>query len=329
MHMKTPEVVKRSMGSTEWFLLIVLSMIWGGSFFFVSIALRALPPLTIVLLRLALAAVVLQAIALAKGLTLPRDWRMWAAFAGIGLLNNIVPYGLIAWGQTHIASGLASILNAATPFSAVIVAHYFTEDEKMTVGRIAGVLIGFAGVVVMIGPEALRGVGAHILAQLAVLGAGISYAVGGVASRRFRALGISTMGLATNQAIAGTVILIPVTAAVDRPWLLTMPGLEIWGAVLGLALFSTALAYIIYFQLLARAGATNALLVTFLIPVSAILLGTTFLGEHLELMHFTGMSLIGLGLVAMDGRVLGFFARKYAPKPIRVPVTPDRYRDDT
>ncbi|HEX9878780.1 MAG TPA: DMT family transporter [Candidatus Binatia bacterium] len=327
--MKTADAVKSFLGATEWFLLIALSIIWGGSFFFVSIALRALPPLTIVWLRLALAAVVLRAIALVQGLSLASSWRLWVGFGCIGLLNNIVPYGLIAWGQTHIASGLASILNAATPFSAVIVAHFFTDDEKMTRGRVAGVLVGFTGVVVMIGPDALRGLGAHIFAQLAVLGAGISYSVGGVASRRFRALGVSTLGLATNQAVAATLILLPVTAVIDRPWTLPVPGPDVWGAVLGLGLFSTALAYIIYFRLLATAGATNALLVTFLIPVSAILLGTMFLGERLEPKHFAGMGLIGLGLAVMDGRLLGFLTRRQNAGASPAAAAPDRRRDRT
>lgn len=325
--MKAAETFNRSMGAKEWSLLITLSMIWGGSFFFVSIALHALPPLTIVFLRLTLAAVVLRVIALAIGLHLARGWRIWAAFLGIGLLNNIVPYSLIAWGQMYVASGLASILNAATPFSAVIVAHFLTHDEKMSAGRLTGVMVGFAGIVLMIGPEALQGLGSNILAQLAILCAGISYAVGGVLTRRFRTMGISPLGMATGQMMAQTVIMIPITAAVDRPWTLPMPGLEVWGAVLGLALFSTALAYIIYFRLIATAGATNALLVTFLIPISAIFLGTTFLGEQLELKHFVGMGFIGLGLAAIDGRVLGFLRRSIARDSTRGATAPDRYRD--
>ena len=325
--MKAAETFKRSMGAKEWSLLITLSMIWGGSFLFVSIALRALPPMTIVFLRLVLGAVVLYAIALAIGLRLPRDWRIWAAFLGIGLLNNVIPYSLIAWGLTHIGAGHASILNATTPFSAVIVAHFLTHDEKMSAGRLTGVLVGFTGVVLMIGPEALQGLGSHILAQLAVLAAGVSYAVGGVLSRRFRTMGIPPLGMATGQMIAQTVILIPMTLAVDRPWTLPMPGLDAWGAVLALALFSTALAYIIYFRLIVTAGATNALLVTFLIPVSAIFLGTTFLGEQLEPKHFVGMGFIGLGLAAIDGRAFGFLRRIIAGESTGGATAPDRYRD--
>lgn len=307
--------VNRSMGPLEWSLLVVLSILWGGSFFFVGIAVDSLPPFTIVVLRVGLAAAALNIIVRATGLSMPADRRLWAAFFSMGLLNNVIPFSLIVWGQTYIASGLASILNATTPLYTVIVAHLLTKDEKITGGRLIGVLIGFAGVAVIIGPEALKDLGANTLAQFAVLGAALSYAFAGVFGRRFRRLEVAPLVTATGQVTASTVMLIPVAFMVDRPWMLPMPTLEIWGAILGLALFSTALAYIIYFRILATAGATNLLLVTFLIPVSAIILGVMVLGEQLELKHFAGMSLIGLGLAAIDGRPLGFMRSRLIAKP--------------
>jgi drug/metabolite transporter (DMT)-like permease len=299
----------RSMGLSEWSLLIALSILWGGSFFFVGVAVLALPPFTIVVLRVGLAAIALNVIVRAMGLSMSMDRRIWTAFFCMGLLNNMIPFSLIVWAQTHIASGLASILNATTPLFTVIVAHLLTKDERMTVWRFTGVVVGFTGVVLIIGPEALQGLGADIAAQLAILAAALSYAFAGIFGRRFRAMGIAPLVTATGQLTASTILMVPLAIVADRPWTLPMPSLEIWGAIIGLVLLSTALAYILYFRVLATAGATNVLLVTFLIPVSAILLSTTILAEQLEPKNFTGMGIIGLGLAMIDGRPLGFLRR--------------------
>ena len=176
--------IHRAMTPLEWMLLLLLSVLWGVSFFFNGVAIKELPPLTIVLLRVALAAIILIVVIKTAGLDIPRDRRVWAAFVGMSLLNNVLPFGLIVWGQTHIASGLASILNATTPLATVLVAHFLTADEKLTGNRLAGVLVGLAGVVVMIGPQALQGFGVNVAAQLACLAAAISYAFAGVFGRR-------------------------------------------------------------------------------------------------------------------------------------------------
>ena len=302
--------ITRAMGPLTWALLIALSILWGGSFFFVGVALDALPPFTIVALRVGLAALALNLVVVVVGLRMPTDLRTWAAFFAMGLVNNAVPFSLIVWGQTHIASGLASILNATTPLFTVVVAHVLTSDEKMSRGGVAGVLVGVAGVVVMIGPEMLGGLGTNVVAQIAVLGASLAYALAGVFGRRFGRMGVAPLLTATGQVTASTLLLIPVALVVDRPWTLAAPGAEIWAAVVALALLSTALAYVLYFRILASAGATNLLLVTFLIPVSAIVLGASLLGEQLEPKHFAGMALIGLGLAAIDGRALGWLARR-------------------
>lgn len=302
--------VNYKMGAMEWVLLIILSVLWGGSFFFVGVAVKALPPFTIVALRVGLAAIALNVVVRATGLRMPTDLRVWGAFLGMGLLNNMIPFCLIVWGQTHIASGLASIFNATTPIFTVIVAHAFTKDEKLTGGRLFGIIVGFAGAAVIIGLDSLDNLGTNTLAQLAVLGAALSYAFAGVYGRRFKSYGVSPLITATGQVTASTLFLVPLAAFVDQPWSLAMPSSETWAAMLGLALFSTALAYILYFRILATAGATNLLLVTFLIPVSAILLGALFLGEQLALKDFTGMGLIFLGLAAIDGRLFGFLYKK-------------------
>ncbi len=294
--------MNKVMGSVEWLLLVGLSVLWGGSFFFNKLALTDLRPFTLVLGRVGLAAVALNVLVLARGLRMPTTPRIWLAFLAMGALNNLIPFSLIVWGQTRIPSGLASILNATTPLWTVVVAHLLTRDDRLTWSRLGGVLLGLAGVVVMIGPAALLGLSLDVLAELAVLGAALSYAFAGVFGRRFRDL--PPLVTATGQVTATTVMALPIALALDRPWTGPAPGAVTWAALAGLALLSTALAYVIYFRILAASGATNLLLVTFLIPVSALVLGTTVLGERLEPRQLAGMALIGAGLAAIDGRLL-------------------------
>jgi drug/metabolite transporter (DMT)-like permease len=295
-HMPKPP----TMSASDWLLLVVLSVLWGGSFFFNKVALFELPPITIVCLRVGLGAVLLIVAANAMGLALPRAPSAWAALAGMGFLNAVVPFTLIAWSQTHIASGLASILNATTPLFTVVVAHLATADDKLTRGRVAGLVAGFAGVVVMLGPDLLRQIGADVAAQLAMLVASLFYALSGVYGRRFA--GQPPVVVAAGQMTSAALMLLPLMLIVDRPWTLPPPSPAATGSIVALAVFSTALGYLIYFRILARAGATNLLLVTFLIPVSAILLGVGVLGEALEPRQLAGMVVIGLGLAAIDGR---------------------------
>jgi drug/metabolite transporter (DMT)-like permease len=296
--------IQKQMDGREWAMLIALSVLWGGSFFFIGVAVKELPPVTIVTLRVGLAVIALHLVCRIMGLKLPRDGRTWRAFFGMGLLNNIIPFCLIVWGQTQIASGVASILNATTPLFTVIVAHMLTADEKISGNKLAGIIVGFAGVATMIGPSALSGAGSSLWGQLAILGAAISYAFAGIFGRRFKTMGVAPLMTATGQLSASTLMLVPLALIIDQLWTLGMPSLCTWGAMIGIALLSTALAYLLFFRILASAGATNLALVTFLIPVSAILLGSLVLGETLELKHFAGMALIAAGLVAIDGRLL-------------------------
>jgi drug/metabolite transporter (DMT)-like permease len=215
----------------------------------------------------------------------------------------------VVWGQSHIASGLAAILNATTPISTVIVAHLLTDDEKITGNRLVGVAIGFVGVVVLIGPDSLKGPGTNVLAQVAVLTAAVFYAFAGVYGRRFKAMGIDPILTATGQVTASAIMLFPIAMFVDHPWTLPILALPAWAAIIGSATLSTALGYVLYFRILSTAGATNLLLVTFLIPVSAIIMGTFGLGERLDVGHFTGLALIGAGLAAIDGRCLARMRR--------------------
>jgi drug/metabolite transporter (DMT)-like permease len=293
-----------AMGPTEWLLLGALSVLWGGSFLFGKMALAELPPLTIVLARVGLAGSALWLAVIVRRQQVPRGRALWLAFLAMGLINNLVPFSLIMWGQVRIGSGLASILNATTPLWTVLVAHVLTVDERMNARKLAGVLIGVAGVAVMIGPVALAGLGGDVAAQLAIIAATLSYAFAGLYGRRFARLGVTPTVVAAGQVSATTAVLAPVVLLVDMPWTLPMPGLRTWVALAGLALLSTALAYVLYFRILATSGATNVLLVTFLIPVSGVLMGVLVLDEAIEPRQLAGMLLIGLGLAAIDGRLL-------------------------
>lgn len=297
-----PQPSSRPMTLPEWAMLMALASVWGGSFFFNGVAVRELPVFTVVVARVVLAALILLAILRLKAERLPGDRRVWAAFFGMGLLNNAIPFSLIVWGQQHIASGLASILNASTPLFTVVFAHFLTVDEKMTGGRLAGVALGCAGVAVMIGLDALHAPGTGVMAQLMCLAGAVSYALAGIFGRRFRVMGVSPLASAAGQVVASSVLLVPLMLAIDRPWALAPPSLAAIGALIGVAGFSTALAYVLYFRILATAGSTNLLLVTFLIPLGAIIPGALFLGESLLPKHLAGMALVGLGLAAIDGR---------------------------
>jgi drug/metabolite transporter (DMT)-like permease len=295
------------MSAADWLLLVGLSLLWGGSFFFAKIAVLELPPLTVALGRVAIAAAILLALARATGVALPATLAAWRPYALMGLLNNVLPFTLLFWGQTHIPSGLAAILNATTPLFTVLVAHVATADEKLNAARLAGLTAGLTGVTVMIGPDVLRDLGANVLAQLACLLAAISYAFAGVYGRRFR--GEPALRVAAGQLTASSIILALPVALVDRPWMLSAPSGRAIAALVALAALSTALGYLIYFRILACAGATNVALVTFLIPVSAILLGTLVLGEQLAARHLVGMAAIALGLAAIDGRAARMLVR--------------------
>ena len=292
------------MSGRDWGVLILLSVLWGGSFFFIEIAIGSVRPLTLVLLRVAMAAGALWLYLWWRRQRLPLPPGAIAAFVILALLNNVLPFILFAWAQKEIASGLASILNATTPIWGVIVAHIFTRDERMTPARIAGVLLGFGGVALMIGPDFLGGIGTGVLAQLACLVATLAYALAGVYGRRFRRMEIPPVSVATGQLTASALVMIPLVLVFEPPWLGQVPAPEAWAALVALALACTSLAYILYFRLIANAGATNALLVTFLIPITAILLGSLVLGEALAPRHFAGMALIAAGLAAIDGRLL-------------------------
>jgi drug/metabolite transporter (DMT)-like permease len=303
------------MGLAEWAMLLILSVVWGGAFFFYKLLDDAgLPPFTIVLGRVGIAALALLPVVALSRRAMPRSWRVWRALFVLGAFNNVIPFALIILGEKQIDSGLASVFNATTPIFAALIAHVMTRDEKLTPPRVAGVVLGIIGVVLLMGASALRGFSLTSAAQLACIGAAVVYGFGAVYARRFAALGLDPLVLATGQLCASAVLALPLALGLEHPWtVLHGVGATTWLAWLGLALPSTALAFVLYFRILATAGATNAASVTFLVPVSAVLLGTLVLHERLAPSTVAGMAVIFLGLAVLDGRLLAALRARTRP----------------
>jgi drug/metabolite transporter (DMT)-like permease len=284
-------------------MMLVLAVLWGGSFYFYKVLVAALPPLTVVLGRVGISALLLNGWLCARGRPLWRHGARWRDFVVLSLLNNVVPFSLIAAGEIHVTSGMAAILNATTPMFTLIVAHGMIHDEPLTRPRLAGVVAGLLAVIVLVGPSALTGQSsAYLVSELACLGAALSYAFAAAFARRFRDL--DPVDVATGQVTAATIVLIPLVALFDRPWQLALPDPGIWAALAGLAILSTVFAYVFYFAIIARAGAGNAALVTLLLPFAALMLGVMLLHEAVPLRFLAALALIGFGFTLIDGRLL-------------------------
>ena len=284
---------KLKLGLTEWLLLGTLAVLWGGSFFFIEIALRDLPLFTIVAARVGLAALFLTGYVYASGQRLPSSLTVWGRLIVLGALRATVPISLIVWAETQIDSGLASILNSTSPLFTVLVAHFLTADETLTPARALGVAVSMIGVAVLIGADALNGLGLEVLAQVAMLGATLSYGFAAVYGKQFK--GVSTVVSSAGMLAGATLLSLPLALVLEQPWTLRPSSLSI-AAVVGLALLSTALAFIIWFRLIHSAGAANTSMVTFVIPIVGLVLGVAVLGERLELSSLLGLALILLGL---------------------------------
>jgi len=292
---------RRSMSLRDWSLIFLLGAIWGGAFFFGRVAVAEIAPLKLVMFRVTLAAIVLQCYLLLAGPSFRLALPMAGSFFILALLNNLIPFSLMFLGQTEIGAGLASILNATTPFWTAMLAQLFATEERLNFNKVAGILLGMLGTAVMIGPGLAESLGGPLWAKMALIGTAVSYAFGFIFARRFRE--IPAPVVATGQLTAGAIIMIPSVLLLYGTDRLFEASLPVWGAVFGLAIMATAFAYIIYFKLLHSAGATNTSLVTLIVPISAILLGAIFLGERLELFEIGGMILIGFGLLTIDGRI--------------------------
>lgn len=298
-------------------MLLLLAAVWGGSFFFAEIALREVGPLTIALHRVFWAVPVLAVIVRLKRIRLPRSLRIWGAYLVMGALNNALPFSLIFWGQTQIESGLAAILNGTTAMFGAVVAGVLLVDEPLTAKKISGAVLGVMGVVFIMGPGVLADFNPSNLAQLAIIGAALSYAFASVWGKVMLA-GQPPLMNALGMLIGSTVLLVPLVLIADGPPDFSVSP-SVWAALLGLAGLSTALAYGLYFAILARAGAANLMLVTLLIPPFAIALGVLFLGETIGPQAWIGFGIIAIGFAVTDGRLFARFQNKLSAKAGRDP----------
>ncbi|MEM8552439.1 MAG: DMT family transporter [Pseudomonadota bacterium] len=297
------------MDALSWGMLFTLAVLWGGTFLLVEVILIQMPVMTLVALRVSLAAVTAWAVILATGTALPASASVWLPLLFLGVINNVIPFSLIVWAQTEVTAGFASILNATTPLWTALIAAVALSDERLTAAKITGIFAGVAGVAVMVGPSALPGGNAPLVHQLAILIATISYAFSAVFARRFARLGVPLLAIAAGQLTGSSLVLVPLAAAVDGPAAAFGAGALVWSAVVVSAVFCTTCAYLLYFSVIRRAGATNAALVTVLVPVVAILGGVTLLGEPLTAQQFWGMAMVAAGLAVMDGRLPALFWR--------------------
>jgi drug/metabolite transporter (DMT)-like permease len=290
------------MGPVEWAMLLALSLIWGGSFLFNALALRGFSPITITTLRVSIGAACLWLVILAMGYAIPRDLRVWLNFLVMGIINNAIPFTLIVWGQQYITLGLAAILTATTPLFTVLVANLALPDEKLTINRLAGVIVGLFGVVLIVGLGEVSMRGQHLWGELAILGAAICYALASIWGRKFAQ--IPPMVTAAGQVTASSLVMAPLALWINLPWRGPPAEPIAWAAAVCLGILSTAIAYGLFFVVLRRSGATNIVLVTLLVVPSAMLLGAIFLGEAISAREMAGLLVIGAGLALIDGRLL-------------------------
>jgi len=301
--METPKTMDRQ----DWCLLILLSILGGSTYFFAGVAVKELPPLTVVLVRVFLASLLLLPLFWYSGHSLPRSFSGWLPFMGMGLLNNVLPFGFIFAGQTLITVGLSSIINAMTPLFTVLVMAAFLE-ERLTVSRAIGVLLGVVGVAVLQGFDGSL-IGSQTLGIILCMAGALSYGFAALWGRKFLT-GVPALKSATCQLISSTLIIAVVVGVIDKPWTLPIPSVEVMFSLLALAVFGTAFGYIVFFRILVHAGASNAMLVTLLIPVTALILGNIFLDEVVQAKEIIGALIIGAGFLFIDGRVIHYLTRK-------------------
>ena len=301
--MTGPTPANAGMTGRLWLLILLMSALWGGGFMFIKFALTGFAPFSVVAGRVGVAALALGLIVAVGRQRLPRQAKVWRAFFIMGALNNLIPWMMVAWAQTQIPSSMAAILNAPTPLLTAVMAHLLTDDEKLTRQRFTGVLAGMLGVALVVGPGVLSGMDSAVLAQVTCLSATVSYAASAVYGRVFRSMDVTPVVAAFGQQLMVAVVIVPLALIVDQPWARPAPGAGAVAAVLALGVIATALPYIIFYRVLAEAGATNLMLVNLLIPGWAVALGAMVLGERLPPTAFLGMAMVGLGLAVIDGRL--------------------------
>jgi drug/metabolite transporter (DMT)-like permease len=291
------------MSFRNFLILLILSLIWGASFLFIKVAVATIPPFSVAFGRTALAAMLLYLVLRSRGLRMPGWGPVWGTFLLMGFFNGAVPYTLITWAEIHIDSGLAAILNALMPLFTVLLAHLFTGDERLNWMKVVGIFLGFLGVVALIGPAALKGLGKHVLAQLAVMAAALCYAVAIIYGRRLRE--VTPLVSATGQLFCAAFLTLPMVLVFDAPWALA-PSIISVVALTCLSLLGTALAYLLYYYLLPRIGSTSLSLVTYLIPITGVFWGALLLGERLHWSAFLALGLILVSIAGVNNRLPKF-----------------------
>ncbi|OUS18621.1 hypothetical protein A9Q97_00670 [Rhodospirillales bacterium 47_12_T64] len=280
----------------QYALLVLLGAIWGSSFFLIKITLETVTPVTLTAFRLFFAFLALSALMLALGKRFPTDIQTWRRYIIIAVTGNIVPFVLISWGELHIESGLAAILMSVVPLTALIVAHFWTDDEKMSLPKIAGTLVGFTGVVLLVGPEALKGLGDSVLGQLAVAIASFCYGATSVYARKTGLVKLDPIVNGSAILLCASVMAIPMAFVLEEPLVLD-PTLQSIGALICLSVVSTAIAYIILYYLLGSAGANFTALNNYLVPVFGMIWGFLFLSERYETESFIALAVILFGII--------------------------------
>jgi len=278
-------------------MLLLLGTIWGASYMFIKVSVAEITPLTFVVLRTGLGGGLLALFLLLRWRRLPGR-SLWKPLFVMGLFNTLIPYGLINWGELYISSALAAILTGTMPLFTVILAHFWSKDERMDWYKAAGVVVGFLGVVVLLAPDVREGIVHNIAGDLAVMGAGLSYAIAAVFARR-HLTGHEPAVLSTGMLLAGFILTVPLAFAFERPLALA-PSLRAWGATLTLAFVGTAIAYLIYYWILEHGGAVQASLVTYIIPVGALFWGWLLLGENIRWTSLVGLGGILLGIMVAN-----------------------------
>jgi drug/metabolite transporter (DMT)-like permease len=291
------------LGATEWGLMALQSMLWGSSYFFIAIVQPELPAFTIAALRTLPAAAALLLIVLPLGYRLPATLPEWRLFIAFSACNTVLPFLLIVWGQARATGGMAAILNATAPLFGIFLAHLFTHDEKLSWNKVAGILVGIAGVGILVGWDAAAGQSADLMARLALIAAPFCYVLANIFVRR-RLGQYPPFVIAAMQMVGAMFVAFPLALAIDQPWALPAPSLQALGAIVGMGVLGSAFASLCHFTVLQRAGATNASLVTLVMPLTPILLGGVFLGEQLSARDMAGALVIAAALIIIDGRAL-------------------------
>jgi drug/metabolite transporter (DMT)-like permease len=297
------------MATRDWLMLLLCSVCWGSAYTFNKLIIPEIAPLTITAGRLAIACVFLTALVRLSGHVLPPFGRAWLPFFVFTLFSNVIPFVMVLKGQKETASGLAAVLGATTPLFLIILAHLFTTDERMEPRKLAGVLVGIIGVAVVMGADALAGWSTALGAKLLLVAASVLYAIGAVYSKRL--VGHPPLVIAAMQMTCGLLISAPMALLIDQPWTQAMPSQRALLALAGTAIIGSSFAAVTYFHVLRRAGATNAMFVTLLVPVTPILLGGMLYGERLLLRELAGATIIAAALLIIDGRLTDMLWARY------------------